>query len=120
MSNTFISNARLNLTKKIKQMLSSPIRLNFCYLKLIHIFYPRHPKIQKQLDILKIKQKNKCVCIHEIIRLIRMKMKIKIKNRSYRYNINRQKSRHGHKYTKYKKCLNVMLLICIKQTLSNI
>ena len=33
--------------KRIKQMLSSRMRLNFGYLKLIHIFYPRHRKIQK-------------------------------------------------------------------------
>ena len=32
-----------------------------------------------------------------------MKMKIKIKNRSQRYNINRPRSRHGQKYSKYKK-----------------
>ena len=49
-----------------------------------------------------------------------MKMKIKIKNRSYRYDINRPRSTHGHKYSKYEKCLTVMLLICIKQHLSNI
>ena len=29
--------------------------------------------------ILKNKQRNKCVCIHEIIRLIMMKMKMKMK-----------------------------------------
>ena len=51
----------------------------------------------------KSKQKNKCVCIHEIIRLIIMKMKMKMKNRSHRYDINRLKSRHGHKYNTYKK-----------------
>ena len=31
---------------------------------------------------LKNKQKNKCACIHEIIRLIVMKRKMKMKNRS--------------------------------------
>ena len=34
-----------------------------------------------------------------------MTMKMKIKNRSHRYGINRPRARHGHKYTKYKKCL---------------
>ena len=63
---------------------------------------------------------NKCVCIHEIIQLIIMKMKMKKKNRSHRYDINRPRSRHGHKYSKYKKCLSMMMLICIKQHLSNI
>ena len=45
-SNTFISNARLKLTKKIKQMLSNTLRLSFCYLKIIHIFHQRYyPKV---------------------------------------------------------------------------
>ena len=49
-----------------------------------------------------------------------MKMKMKMNNRSYRYDINRPRSRHGHKYGKYKKYLSMMMLICIKQQLSNI
>ena len=40
-------------------------------------------------------------------------MKMKMKNRSDRYNINRPRSRHGHKYNKYKRCLSIMMLICI-------
>ena len=85
--------------QKIKQLLSNTLRLNFCYLKIIHILHPRyHPKIIG--DVLKNKQKKKCVCIHEIIRLIIMKMKIKVKNRSHSYDINRPRSRHGHKYSK--------------------
>ena len=97
---------------KIKQMLSNTQRLNFSYLEIIHILHPCYnPKIIGH--ILKIKQKNKCVCIHEIIWLIIMKMKMKMKNRSHRYSINRPRSRHGHKYSKYKKYLNMMVLICI-------
>ena len=43
-NNTFISNARLKL-KKIKQILSGTLRLNFCYLKIIHTLHVRyHPK----------------------------------------------------------------------------
>ena len=38
-------------------------------------------------------------------RLIVKKMKMKKKNRSHIYNINRPGSRHGHKYSKYKKWL---------------
>ena len=49
-----------------------------------------------------------------------MKMKMEIKNRSHRYDINRPWSRRGHKYNKYKKCLSMMMLLCIKQRLSNI
>ena len=60
------------------------------------------------------------VLIHEIIRLIIMKMKIKIKNRSHRHDINRPSSRRAHKYSKYKKCLTMMMLIYIKQHQSNI
>ena len=53
--------------------------------------------------ILKNKQKNKCVCVHEIIGLVTMKMKVNMKNRSHRYDINRPRSRQGYKYSKYKK-----------------
>ena len=97
-NNTFISNARLKLAK-IKQMLSKNLRLNFSYLKIIHILHPRyHPKIIGQ--ILKSKPRNKCVCIHEIIQLIIMKMKMKMKNRSYGYNVSRSSCRHGHSSTR--------------------
>ena len=30
--------------------------------------------------------------------------------------INRPRPRHGHIYSKYKKCLIMMMLICIKQS----
>ena len=40
-----------------------------------------------------------------------------IKNRSHRQNINRPRQRHGHKYTKYKLYLSVMMVMCIKQRL---
>ena len=54
-------------------MLSNTLRLNFCYLNVIPILHPRyHLKVIRH--ILKIKHTNKCVCIHEIIRLIIMKM----------------------------------------------
>ena len=45
-------------------------------------------------------------------------MRLKIKNRSLGYNINRP--RHGLKYTKDKMCLSIMMVIYIKQHLSNI
>ena len=35
-------------------------------------------------------------------------------------HISRSRLRHGHKYTKYKMCLSIMMVICIKQHLSNI
>ena len=47
-------------------------------------------------------------------------MKAKKKDRSYRYDINRPTYRHGVTYTnKYKKCLSVMIFICIKQHPTN-
>ena len=70
--------------------------------------------------ILKNKQKNKCVCIHEITRLIIMKIMMEMKNRSHRYDINRPRFRHRHRKSKYKMCLAMMMLICIKQHLSTI
>ena len=68
----------------------------------------------------KNKQKNKCVCIHDIIWLIIIKTKMEMKNRLHRYDIKRPSSRHAHKYRKYKKCLSMMMPLCIKQYLSNI
>ena len=44
-NNLFINNARLKLAK-IKQKLSTILRLNFCYLKIVHFPYPcYHPKL---------------------------------------------------------------------------
>ena len=42
------------------------------------------------------------------------------RNISHRYDINRPRSRHGHKYSKYKTLLSIIMIICIKQHLSNI
>ena len=92
--------------------------MNFCYLKIIRILYSSY-HLKLTGHFLKNKQKSKCLCIHEIIRLIIMKMKMKLKRRSHRYDINRSTCRHGHKFRKYMKCLGMMMLICIKQHLSN-
>ena len=37
-----------------------------------------------------------------------------MKNRSHRNNINRPMFRHGHKYTKYKMSLKIMMVTYIK------
>ena len=121
-SNTFMSNPRMKLeknkNKNKKKMLSNTLRLNFCYLKIIRILHLGcHPKTTGYF--LKNRQKNKFVCVHEI-RLIIMKMKMKMQNRSHRFDIKRPRSRHWHKYSKHKKCLSMLLFICIKQHLSNI
>ena len=66
------------------------------------------------------KQKNKCVCIHEIMRLTIIRMKMKMKNKSHRYGINRLSFKHGQKSSTYTNCRVMMMLICIKQHQSNI
>ena len=105
--------------KKIKEKLSNTLRLNFWFLKIIPFLHPRyHPKITR--DILKMYQKNKYVSFNELVWLMTMKMRLKMKNRSRLYNINRPRQRQGHKYTKYKMCLGIIMVICIKQHLSNI
>ena len=57
--------------------------------------------------------KNKYVYLNEDIWLMAKKMRLKIKNRSSRYDINRP--RHGYKYTKYKICLDIAMVISIRQ-----
>ena len=47
-------------------------------------------------------------------------MKMKLKHRSHRYDISRCRSRHGHKYSKYKKCFSITMLTCINQQAINI
>ena len=44
-----------------------------------------------------------------------LKMKMKMKIGFHRSGRNRPMSRHGYKYSKYKNCLGVMVLICVKQ-----
>ena len=64
--------------------------------------------------------KNKYVYLNENIWLMAKKMRLKMKNRSSRYDINRPRRWHGHKYTKYKICLDIMMVISIRQHLSYI
>ena len=75
-----------------------------------------HPKINTAYD--KNGQKSQCACFNEIVGSNKMKMKTK--NSSYRYDINRPSARHGHNYTKHKKCRRMMMLIYIKQHQNNI
>ena len=41
-----------------------------------------------------------------------------MKNKSHIYDINRPRFRHGRKYSKYRNCLIMTMLICVKQHLS--
>ena len=131
MSNTFISKAKLKLTKihaNAKQH-PEPEACNFikkdtlaqifscecCEISKNTFFYRTPLVAASELritgHILRNKQKKKCICIHDIIRLIIMKMKMKMGNRSHRYYINRPRSRHGHKYSKYKTSLSMIVLV---------
>ena len=38
------------------------------------------------------------------------------KNEMQRYDANWTKPRHGHKYTKYKMCLSMVMFMCISNT----
>ena len=51
---------------------------------------------------------------------MKMEIRLTMKYRSHRYKINRPRSRHGHKYTKNKIFLSIMMVIFIKRHLSNI
>ena len=48
-----------------------------------------------------------------------MKMSLQMENGSQRYDINTPRPRHGHKYTKCKMCLGIMMVTCIEQHLIN-
>ena len=45
---------------------------------------------------------------------------MKMTNRSHGNTKSKHRSTYGHKYTKYNKCLNIMVFMYIKQHLSNI
>ena len=90
-------------------------RLNLRYLKTIHFLHScYHPEITGY--ILKKCTKSKCACLL----LMTVKIRLKMNNRSHRYDINRFRPRHGHKCTKYKMYLSMMMIIYIKQNLINI
>ena len=114
-SNTFISNARLKLTKNH----STPCGWTFAIWKSF-AFFSSTLSSKNNRRYSKKCTKNKYVCLKEAIWLMTMKMRLKMKNRSHRYNINRPRPKHGHTYTEYKIRLSIMMTIGIKQHLSNI
>ena len=97
-SSNFISNIRLELAKNQPNAKQHPEAEFLLFENYSHSSSILSPK--KIGYILKNKQKNKCICVHKIMRLIIMKMKMKIRNESHRYDINKPKSRHGHKHSK--------------------
>ena len=46
-------------------------------------------------------------------------MKLEMKN-GHRFDINRTRPRHEHKYTKYKRSLSLIMVMCNKHHLSTI
>ena len=76
-SNTFISNARLKLTKNRANAKQYPKAELWLFENYSHSSSTLSSKNNRTYS--KNKQKNKCVCIHEIMRLIIMKMKMKKK-----------------------------------------
>ena len=48
-----------------------------------------------------------------------MKISLQMENGSQIYDINTPRPRHGHKYTKCKMCLGIMMVTCIEQHLIN-
>ena len=43
-----------------------------------------------------------------------------MKRRSYIYNINRPRRKYGYKYTKYKMCLIIMMVIVLSNTYATV
>ena len=77
-SNTFISKTRLKLAKNQANAKHHPDAELLTCQNYSHSLSTLSTKTIGY--ILKNKQKNKCVCIHEIIQLIVMKIKMKMKN----------------------------------------
>ena len=111
-SNTFISNTRLKLAKyqaKAKQHSETELLLFEIYtLSSFMLSSKTNMRYSKKCA------KNKCFCFNDIMQIIIMKMRLKIKNGSHRYHLNRTRPTHGHKYTKYKWWLSIMMVICIE------
>ena len=93
----FISNAKMKLAKNQANAKQHPEAELLVFGNYSHSSPGLSSKNNRTYS--KNKRKNKCVCIHEIIRLIIIKIKMKMENRSCRYDINRPRSRHGHKYS---------------------
>ena len=117
-SNTFRSNARLKLVKnqgKAKEHPEAELLLLENYsLTSSSLSSKNNRRYSKKII------KNKYVCLNEVIWLITMKKMLKMKKRSHRYDINRPRPTNGHKYTKYKMCFSVMMVICIMKHPNNI
>ena len=79
----FISNTRLKLAKD-QASAKQHLEVQLLLFEIIHIFHSCY-HLKTMGHMLKNKQKSKCGCIHEIIRLVIMKIKVKLKNKSHIY-----------------------------------
>ena len=117
-SNTFLSNARLKLVKNLAKDKQYPVAELLLFenysISSSTLSFKNNRRYSKKCT------KIKCVCLNEAIWLAKMKMRLKIKSTSHRFDINRPRPRNGHKDTKYKMCLSIMMVICIEQHLRNI
>ena len=109
-SNTFINNARLKLAKNQANAKQRP---EAEYLLFENYSHFSHVSIQKWYgNSWNISERK--VCLYSWNYTINHKEnKNKNKNRSHRYDINRSRCRHGRKYSKCKKCLCMIMLICV-------
>ena len=90
-------------------------KLYFCHSgfhgKLLVCYCQRHPRYCWLLHFHSHVWGPEGVCFSKIISLVIMEMK----NESHRYDMNRLTSDHGHKYTIYRQCMMLcMMLICNK------
>ena len=118
MSNTFISNARLKLTKNQARANQHPEAEPLQFQD--YSLYSSTLKSKNNWCYFKKSAKHKCVCFNKMNWLVLTKIKLKLKNRSYTYDINKSRFTHGKKYGKYKMYLSMTMIVCAKQHLSNI
>ena len=111
-NNTFASNTRLKLAKQHTE--AELLLLENCMVSSSTLSSKDNKKYSKKCA------KTKYVYLNDDIWLMAQKMRLKMKNRSSRYNINRPRRWHGHRYPKYKICLDIMMVISIRQHLSYI
>ena len=77
-------------------------------MKIIYFLYPRYcPKIIADI----VKNVQKLSMFLQMRQLMTMKLRMKLKNGSHRYDIDRPRPRHGQRYTEYKMCLIIMMVI---------
>ena len=109
-SSTFISNARLKLAKNQTNTKEHPE---------VGLFLFENYSLSSSTLLSKNKRRYSKKCIKNKYVYLNKVVWLMIQPET-RYNMKRPRSRHGHKYTKYKMSLSIMLVVCIKQHLGNI